>query len=288
MLQALTNEKKPKSAASSRTAEHLPEQEQPTRLPGWMGRSRQAHSIQQRENLAALQKAYGNQAVLQMMGRPEGVQPITSSPPNKGSLLQRRCACGNSAEALGNCAECQKKYEANQTIHLARLSQHRCEDDSCPDDEPINYRAFLGFAICNYNTGAVEQSVDKEHCAGDCVKQHEKTHAADMSLCCQRASQCVNKAPDVEGRNRCRDKHVEYSKEISNWTECNAYNIEGQCLTALINQHCRTSGGPITNDCCASLEKHLLFVTSRVTQHCADALPWPCPFTEAGDIVPGL
>ncbi|MEG4318615.1 MULTISPECIES: DUF4157 domain-containing protein [unclassified Microcoleus] len=57
MLQAPISDRKTKAEASSRTLEHLPEQE------SGMARS---HPLQQRDNLAALQKAYGNQAVLRM------------------------------------------------------------------------------------------------------------------------------------------------------------------------------------------------------------------------------
>ncbi len=61
MLHALTHDRKTKAEASSQS-KPLSEQEQLTPLPDWRGRS-------QRENLAVLQKSYGNQAVLRMMGR---------------------------------------------------------------------------------------------------------------------------------------------------------------------------------------------------------------------------
>lgn len=109
MLQAPTNDRKTKAEASSKTAEHLPEQEQPTHLPRSMGRSRQAHSFQQYNNLTILQKTYGNQAMLRMMGRSPGNPPVTSSPLSQGGILQRKCACGNAADSSGTCATCQKK-----------------------------------------------------------------------------------------------------------------------------------------------------------------------------------
>jgi hypothetical protein len=60
--------------------------------------------MQQRENLAALQNAYGNQALLRM-----GRSPSINS--TQGGMLQRKCACGNASGATGTCTECQKKQE---------------------------------------------------------------------------------------------------------------------------------------------------------------------------------
>ena len=89
MLQAPTNDRKTKAEASSKTAEYLPEYEQSSQLMGGIGRSRQSQPLQQRENLAALQKAYGNQAVLRMKGRSPAANPL------QGGVLQRKCACGS-------------------------------------------------------------------------------------------------------------------------------------------------------------------------------------------------
>jgi Domain of unknown function (DUF4157) len=87
MLQAPTNDRKtqtkPHSPASPKTAEQLPEQQ---------------------NNLAALQKTYGNQAVLRMIRRSSVANPIQG-------VLQPKCACGNSAGSSGSCAECQSKQE---------------------------------------------------------------------------------------------------------------------------------------------------------------------------------
>ncbi len=62
MLHAPTNDRKAKPETSSKTTEHLSEKQQPTNLL----RSRRSQPMQQRENLAAMQNAYGNQAVLRM------------------------------------------------------------------------------------------------------------------------------------------------------------------------------------------------------------------------------
>jgi hypothetical protein len=105
MLQAPTSDRKTKSEASSKTAEYLPEYEPSSQSIGGIGRSRQSQPLQQRENLANLQKAYGNQAVLRMKGRSPAANPL------QGGVLQRKCACGNTAGSSGSCAECQNKQK---------------------------------------------------------------------------------------------------------------------------------------------------------------------------------
>ena len=96
MLQAPTTDRKTKAEASSKTAEQLPEQE---------SRIARSHPLQQRDNLAALQKAYGNQAVLRMKGRSPAAHPM------QGGVLQRKCACGKGAGEAETCAKCQEKQE---------------------------------------------------------------------------------------------------------------------------------------------------------------------------------
>ncbi len=58
---------------------------------------------------AVMQKAYGNQAMLRMMGRSPAQTPVTASPLSRGGILQRKCACGNAAGASGTCTTCQEK-----------------------------------------------------------------------------------------------------------------------------------------------------------------------------------
>jgi Domain of unknown function (DUF4157) len=113
MLQAPISDRKTKAEASSKTAEHLPEYEQSSQSIGGMGRfskreaspTRQSQPLQQQENFAALQKTYGNQAVLRMKGRSPAANPV------QGGVLQRKCACSNSAGSSGSCTECQSKQE---------------------------------------------------------------------------------------------------------------------------------------------------------------------------------
>jgi hypothetical protein len=112
MLQAPTSDRKTKTDTSAKTAEHLPEQEQALQLLSGFGQSRQSQPLQQRNNLTALQKTYGNQAVLRMKGRSPVANPLQG-------VLQRKCACGNTASVSGTCSKCQQKQEMS--------SQHQAQ-----------------------------------------------------------------------------------------------------------------------------------------------------------------
>jgi len=90
MLQTSTTDRKNKTEASSKTAEPSTEQEKSSELIG------EIRQFSARENLAALQKTYGNQAVLRM---------------SRSGALQRKCACGNDAGSSGSCEECKSKQE---------------------------------------------------------------------------------------------------------------------------------------------------------------------------------
>lgn len=103
MLQAPANDHKTKTEARSKTVEHLPEQ-------GGMVQSRQTKSLHERDRLSALQKTYGNQSVLRMQQARSPAQiPVTASPLSRGSILQRKCACGNAVGSSGTCTTCQEK-----------------------------------------------------------------------------------------------------------------------------------------------------------------------------------
>ena len=126
MLQAPISDRKTKAEASSKTAEYLPEYEPSSHLMGGIGRfskreaspTRQSQPLQQQENLAALQKVYGNQAVLRMRQGENGRSPAAN--PVQGGVLQRKCACGNSAGSSGSCAECQGS-EAEASLVQTKL-----------------------------------------------------------------------------------------------------------------------------------------------------------------------
>jgi hypothetical protein len=201
--------------------------------------------VPRKQRLAGLQHALGNQAVLRMLELSQtAVQP---------------------------------KLVVNQSRGQIQVSRNRCPSDSpCERDEPSSYRDPSGVATCNEATGNVDVMVFKEQCAGNCILQHEKTHATDLSGCCATFSACINNAADLDGRNKCRANWQSFLDANEAWSECNAYNVEGQCLTSLIHDNCNVSGGPVSEDCCATLQNELNTVTQRANFYCSQAAQLPC------------
>ena len=136
MLQAPTSEVKAETAQSKSQLVPQPEQELHPRLlsaagpyssSGMNGVASGASSeAQRRQTLAGMQSTHGNQAVLRMLQSPQQVARMTSLRPSQGIMLQRKCACGGSSEAEGECAECKAKGEgtlqrsaANPTVSPA-------------------------------------------------------------------------------------------------------------------------------------------------------------------------
>lgn len=115
MLQAPVTDKRNK--AESINSAMLAEREQQNQAVNWLGQTLQrsttsverSFSIGDFGNLAMMQQAYGNQAALRRLRTGKGRSPATN--PFKGGVLQRKCACGNSAGSSGSCTECQSKQE---------------------------------------------------------------------------------------------------------------------------------------------------------------------------------
>ena len=172
------------------------------------------------------------------------------------------------------------------------FSKLRVHTDSVPGDLPraVNGLAYtasrrpLGQAACDPERGVVLPLVRKEHCAGDCVAQHEDRHVADMSLCCERYGRCSHSASDVTGRNKCRDAWNTWWTRIDAWTECNAYETEHACLRDLLERNCAPGSGTGDDPCCRELQKEFLGVEGRIAEYCPKAMPFPCPFGEDGTI----
>lgn len=78
----------------------MAEREQQNQTVSW---SRRFFPSSNRSDLVTMQQAYGNQAALQMLRAQKGR--------SLGGVLQRKCACGNSAGSSGSCTECQSKQE---------------------------------------------------------------------------------------------------------------------------------------------------------------------------------
>jgi hypothetical protein len=153
----------------------------------------------------------------------------------------------------------------------------RCSaDETCADDEAVNYSGH-GVAWCN-DSGEMNVKF-VENCAGNCIATHEATHVADQRDCCHKFKTCLDGAGDDWGqRAKCRSQWENYHDNLSDWTECNAYNMEAQCLNFFINNHCVSSGGDVSEACCATLQTELKTASDRMSSHCRNAVIWPCPW----------
>jgi len=256
-----------------------------------------------------------------------GAAPLSLSAA-RPSLLQRKCACGGGAARFaGECGGCSKKRlvgaqaaaahtpeparrregTPDRLTALASTSTARPSSSSAagfghdfgrlrlsshagggPAEGPGRRNKNLGHAVCVPERGAVVSKVHKEHCAGDCVAQHEQVHVNDMEMCCGRYGRCmVEKSSNVDERNRCREAWMDYDNKTTPWSECNAYTAEENCLTEIIEKHCRVSVAEpkVSLECCNDLEeKQLKFVRSQKQNYCPGT-PRPCPFTESGEII---
>ena len=191
-----------------------------------------------------------------------------------------------------SCAGCQTggtpcpKCEAEKATVAKRkkLATHRCAlDQYCDTDESVAYRGNLGIAACDFNSGQMKASVQKEHCAGDCVAQHEAQHSRDLGQCCTGYGRCIANSGDT--RNRCHDHWNEYFRRVEYWTECNAYSREYGCLRNLFLNQCSFKSERVGKDCCDSLQKEITGVEGRIATYCADALPWFCLFGDKGESI---
>jgi hypothetical protein len=169
-----------------------------------------------------------------------------------------------------------------QRTTQAPLWNARCPmDGSCPDDPLVDYQGS-GRTWCDTDTGNMMMTVT-EHCAGDCVAQHEAVHKADRAGCCRGVKRCLDDAGSSEERRKaCLDSFEEWYPKLSDWTECNAYTREVTCLTSLISGSCE-AGGAIGAECCDRLRRELAFATRQRDSHCASATFEPCPFPGLGD-----
>jgi len=128
MLQAPVSDKKTKPEASRSEGER--ESERVMGLTGWGERSAVGVGQGQPNSVAATQQAYGNQAALRIMRGQRQRSPVANPVP--GGILQRKCACGNSAGVAGTCTECQEK----QAMALQRKATGS-ESESVGEVPPI-------------------------------------------------------------------------------------------------------------------------------------------------------
>lgn len=160
-----------------------------------------------------------------------------------------------------------------------RPVEARCSmEGGCPEDPLVDYQGS-GQTWCDTASGQMRTTLT-EHCAGNCVAQHEAVHRQDRQDCCSGVKRCLDRASDAAGRQTCIDLFNAWFPKLSDWTECNAYTQEVICLTNLIGTGC-SAGGGISANCCRTLRGELAFANRQKTAHCAAAVFEPCPFPSA-------
>jgi len=193
--------------------------------------------------------------------------------------VQRSCAACESGDAP--CPKC--AAEKAMVRQRKELTAPRCAlDEVCETDESVAYRGNLGNAACDFHSGQMKSLVQKEHCAGNCVAQHEAQHSQDLGQCCTGYARCIATAGDT--KNRCHDNWNDYFRRVEYWTECNAYSREYGCLRNLFLDQCSFKSERVDKECCDTLQKEIAGVEGRIATYCADAFPWPCPFDDKGEI----
>ena len=204
--------------------------------------------------------------------------PARFSPARSG-LVQRKCACGGTPGPSGECAECrQKRLLGDRSLPGSRGKLSR-------NNPTAAHRSYKGIAPCDTDKGVVVPRVVEEHCAGDCVAQHEAQHAEDYEYCCTRYGRCLHRGESIDARNACRAAWDQYMNRITDWTECNAYEREHRCLSKLLIDQCSTGSKEVGEGCCKSLQTEFEFVEKQIHRHCPDAVQWACPFDESGEII---
>lgn len=151
--------------------------------------------------------------------------------------------------------------------------------------DPMKDYQGSGSTSCDTASGRIIIAVT-EHCAGDCVSQHENVHRRDRASCCRRVRRCIRRAGgNAARRTRCLTTFRTWWPRLSDWTEHRAYRREVQCLNRLIRRGCRRGGG-IAAACCATLRGERAFARRQRGTHRRARRYVRCPFNPNGSIRP--
>ena len=103
-------------------------------------------------------------------------------------------------------------------------------------------RDAMGTVCPDLDTGTVIAPRPREHCAGNCVHQHEAVHVSDYEIPVRRAHRCLVRAGDDSfARLMCEKAWHDWRGLIDGQTQCRAYTQELSCLTNVLNEGCRSS-----------------------------------------------
>lgn len=161
---------------------------------------------------------------------PEGEKLLRHVVQQTGDIVRRKFIIGPQGERIATY------LSGNQQGNP--LFQGRCpRGGSCPPNPLVDYQGS-GRAWCDTASGTMRTAIT-EHCAGNCVAQHEAIHVRDRGDCCSRVKTCLDNAGgDAARQTACRTAFNTWYPQLSDWTECNAYGREVTCLTTFINNNC--------------------------------------------------
>ena len=216
--------------------------------------------------MLALQRLAGNAAVSRVA---------------RGVVVQR--GCGGSCGCGGTCGGGGEQREGEELqVQRAAVADGRChEGETCPDEPLVDHQG-AGTTSCDMDAGTMS-STQTEHCAGDCVAQHEGVHRGDRATCCSRVGRCIANAADAAGQTRCRDAYTRWHPRLSDWTECRAYRHEVGCLNTFIGANCRRGRETIAAACCRTLERERRFARGETISRCPGTRA-ACPFRADGTL----
>lgn len=151
--------------------------------------------------------------------------------------IQRKCA--ECASGGGSCSTCAEE-ERNRHPQPDHDSLHaRCPSHGPCTEDPLVRKQGGGAANCDRTTGRMVIGALTEHCAGDCVYQHEHEHQLDDAECCSRVNACLDTAAgDPAKAAACNAAYDTFFAASADHAECRAYTKEVTCLTDFIADNC--------------------------------------------------
>lgn len=228
------------------------------------------------ERIMFLQRTAGNQVVEKML-RPGAYPGVINYRRKPVTLMRGGCPflCDEKSPVKRDEQEDEQFRNNMEEKHLNRYhegEEKEATDDKLYHDSQGKDKLYQGSGStwCSTASGTPQISVT-EHCAGNCVRQHENVHANDIRACCASYKNCI----DTGGSN-CASRWRAWVNSIRDWTECRAYRREVSCLTSFINSNCG-SGGSTSSACCTTLRSELSTARTRRGNHCPGTTH-ACPF----------
>lgn len=191
--------------------------------------------------------------------------------------LQRKCACGGSGRAHGECDSCKKKKLQRSTAgreaappivhHVKRSLGQPLHAQTRPFMQPRPghdfgrirvsaapgsffrlpefgyiqplYQGNAGETGCDVSNGTPQAELHSPSlCYRDCTARHEALHVTDLTPCCKSANQAYKAAPTDEKKTAVQEKMNKWSLANRDYLECRAYGESVRCAKEFLAAHC--------------------------------------------------